>query len=100
MRRDADQRLSCARDAPPEGILQAVAEGAGLTILPELYVRLRLPDQGCGLSACAILFRAIRWGRPTGVIDTTILPRGNSVPSVELPCPASSPIQSTLTAAL
>lgn len=27
----------------PEGILQAVAGGAGLTILPELYVRLRLP---------------------------------------------------------
>ena len=27
----------------PEGILQAVAEGAGLTILPELYVRLRSP---------------------------------------------------------
>lgn len=27
----------------PEGILQAVAEGAGMTILPELYVRLRLP---------------------------------------------------------
>jgi LysR family transcriptional regulator, cyn operon transcriptional activator len=26
----------------PEGILQAVAEGAGLTILPELYVRQRL----------------------------------------------------------
>ncbi|MGQ0810645.1 MAG: LysR substrate-binding domain-containing protein [Nitrospiraceae bacterium] len=26
----------------PEGILEAVAEGAGLTILPELYVRLRL----------------------------------------------------------
>jgi LysR family transcriptional regulator, cyn operon transcriptional activator len=26
----------------PEGILQAVTEGAGLTILPELYVRLRL----------------------------------------------------------
>jgi DNA-binding transcriptional LysR family regulator len=83
-----------------ERILQAVAEGAGLTILPELYVRLRLPDQGCGLSACAILFRAIRWGWPTGVIDTTILPRGNSVPFVERPCPASSPIQSTLTAAL
>lgn len=27
----------------PEGILHAVAEGAGLTILPELYVRLRSP---------------------------------------------------------
>jgi DNA-binding transcriptional LysR family regulator len=27
----------------PEGILQVVAEGAGLTILPELYVRLRSP---------------------------------------------------------
>ena len=27
----------------PEGILQAVAEGAGLTILPELYVKLRSP---------------------------------------------------------
>ena len=27
----------------PEGILQAVSEGAGMTILPELYVRLRLP---------------------------------------------------------
>lgn len=27
----------------PEGILQAVAEGAGMTILPELYVRLRSP---------------------------------------------------------
>ncbi len=27
----------------PEGILQAVAEGTGLTILPELYVRLRSP---------------------------------------------------------
>jgi DNA-binding transcriptional LysR family regulator len=27
----------------PEGILQAVAEGVGLTILPELYVRLRPP---------------------------------------------------------
>jgi DNA-binding transcriptional LysR family regulator len=27
----------------PEGILEAVAEGAGLTILPELYVRLRPP---------------------------------------------------------
>lgn len=30
----------------PEGILQAVAEGAGLTILPELYVRLRLAGSG------------------------------------------------------
>jgi len=30
----------------PEGILQAVAEGAGLTILPELYVRLRLTGSG------------------------------------------------------
>jgi LysR family cyn operon transcriptional activator len=30
----------------PEGILQAVAEGAGLTILPELYVRLRLSGSG------------------------------------------------------
>jgi len=30
----------------PEGILQAVAEGAGLTILPELYVRLRLARSG------------------------------------------------------
>lgn len=29
-----------------EGILQAVAEGAGLTILPELYVRLRLAGSG------------------------------------------------------
>jgi DNA-binding transcriptional LysR family regulator len=29
-----------------EGILQAVAEGAGLTILPELYVRLRLARSG------------------------------------------------------
>jgi len=27
----------------PEGILQAVAEGTGATILPELYVRSRLP---------------------------------------------------------
>ncbi|WP_447599993.1 LysR family transcriptional regulator [Nitrospira sp. Nam80] len=27
----------------PEGILQAVSEGAGMTILPELYVRLRVP---------------------------------------------------------
>jgi len=27
----------------PEGILQAVTEGAGLTILPELYVKLRSP---------------------------------------------------------
>ncbi len=27
----------------PEGILQAVTEGTGLTVLPELYVRLRLP---------------------------------------------------------
>lgn len=27
----------------PEGILQAVAGGAGVTILPELYVRMRLP---------------------------------------------------------
>lgn len=27
----------------PEGILNAVAEGAGLTVLPELYTRLRLP---------------------------------------------------------
>lgn len=27
----------------PEGILHAVTEGAGLTVLPELYVRLRLP---------------------------------------------------------
>ena len=30
----------------PEGILQAVAEGVGLTILPELYVRLRLVGSG------------------------------------------------------
>ena len=30
----------------PEGILQAAAEGAGLTILPELYVRLRLAGSG------------------------------------------------------
>jgi DNA-binding transcriptional LysR family regulator len=30
----------------PEGILQAVAEGAGLTIPPELYVRLRLAGSG------------------------------------------------------
>ncbi len=30
----------------PEGILQAVTEGAGLTILPELYVRLRLAGSG------------------------------------------------------
>jgi LysR family transcriptional regulator, cyn operon transcriptional activator len=30
----------------PEGILQAVAEGAGLTILPELYVRSRLGGSG------------------------------------------------------
>lgn len=29
----------------PEGILQAVAGGAGYTILPELYVRLRLPGK-------------------------------------------------------
>ena len=29
-----------------ERILQAVAEGAGLTILPELYVRLRLARSG------------------------------------------------------
>lgn len=29
----------------PEGILQAVSEGAGMTILPELYVRLRLPGR-------------------------------------------------------
>ncbi len=29
----------------PEGILQAVAGGAGFTILPELYVRLRLPGK-------------------------------------------------------
>jgi len=27
----------------PEGILQAVARGAGLTILPEIYVRMRPP---------------------------------------------------------
>jgi DNA-binding transcriptional LysR family regulator len=27
----------------PEGILQVVSEGAGMTILPELYVRQRLP---------------------------------------------------------
>ena len=39
MRKGADQDPSCARDDLPEGILQAVAEGAGLTILPELYVR-------------------------------------------------------------
>ncbi len=30
----------------PEGILQAVAEGAGLTTFPELYVRLRLAGSG------------------------------------------------------
>jgi DNA-binding transcriptional LysR family regulator len=30
----------------PEGILQAVEEGAGLTILPELFVRLRLAGSG------------------------------------------------------
>jgi LysR family cyn operon transcriptional activator len=30
----------------PEGILEAVSEGAGMTILPELYVRLRLPYGG------------------------------------------------------
>jgi LysR family cyn operon transcriptional activator len=29
----------------PEGILQAVAGGAGLTILPEIYVRMRPPGQ-------------------------------------------------------
>ena len=40
----------------PEGILRRVAEGVGLTILSELYVRLRLADRGCGLSACTILF--------------------------------------------
>jgi DNA-binding transcriptional LysR family regulator len=27
----------------PEGILQAVAAGAGLTILPEIYARMRPP---------------------------------------------------------
>lgn|SRR5574340_50523 len=33
----------------PEGILQAVAEGTGATILPELYVRSRLPGAGLQL---------------------------------------------------
>lgn len=33
----------------PEGILQAVAEGTGATILPKLYVRSRLPGAGLQL---------------------------------------------------
>ena len=46
MRRGVDRGLSYARGCPSEGILLAVAEGAGLTNLPELYGRLKLTGSG------------------------------------------------------
>ncbi len=46
MRRGADQGPSCARDDLHEGMLQEMVEGEGLTILPELDVRLRLVGSG------------------------------------------------------
>ena len=84
----------------PVGFLQAVAEGAGLTILPELYVELKLTGSGLWIIDLydPVPRYSVRWSYR--VIDTNILPRGSSAPSLERPCPASSPAQSTVTAAL
>lgn len=84
----------------PEGILQAVTKGPGLMILLELCVQLKLA--GAGLRIIDSYDPVPRHSAElaTVVIDTRILPRGNSAPTVEHHRPATSPVQGTVTATL
>ena len=86
MRRSAERGLSCARAVLPRGHPPgAMAEGAGLIILPELYVRLKLA--GSGLPNIGLYdpvpYHSVRLSYRGN--RSKILLRGNSAPSVERP---------------